>query len=298
MNEFLTILSKSWLWLPTFYIFGICVGSFLNVYAWRYPQIMQSQWSNDIKEWFEEKQWTSPPQMIELAKNSLSLSKPGSFCPHCKTPIKWHYNIPVLGYFILKGKSACCKTPFSIKYPAYENLTGLISLGIAWQFQDKPLLAFCLVIISWFFMAISLIDLDSMLIPDNLLATFFFILIMAHLSLFKNTEFKNFFANTEQALWGLLVGFMSLYILRVLGFLILKKEAMGLADPKLLAIIGFLTGPLLLVVVLLIASVSSLVIALIMRIGKGQPMPFGPFICIGGLLVILFPQFFRTLLGF
>lgn len=297
MNEFLIILSKSWLWLPTFYIFGVCIGSFLNVYAWRYPQMMQTQWSNDIKEWFDEKNWDSPPAMIELAKNPLSLSNPGSFCPHCKTPIKWYYNIPVLGFFILKGKSACCQKPFSIKYPAYENLTGIISLGIAWQFQASPLLALSLVIISWFFMAISLIDLDSMLIPDNLLTTFFFILVIAHLTLFKMPEFKNFFANSEQALQGLTTGFLSLYLLRFFGFLILKKEAMGLADPKLLAIIGFLTGPLLLVIVLLIASLSSLCIALVLRIGKGQPMPFGPFICIGGLIVILFPHFFKTFLG-
>lgn len=295
MYQTILLFSQSWLWLPSFYIFGICIGSFLNVYAWRYPQMMHSEWARDISAWFEEKGWDIPFGLKQLSESTLTLSNPGSFCPHCNTPISWKYNIPVLGYFFLKGRSACCQKSISFKYPFYENLVGVLSLAVGWQFHSTPVLALFMVLITWFFCAISLIDLDSMIIPDTLLASLFFLILITQLTIGNSYGF-NYFPTIQKGLWGFLFGFSSLFIIRFLGFVILKKEAMGMADPKLLALIGFLTGPIALIWVLLIASLSALLAAVVLRLKAGNPIPFGPFLCIGGYTVLLDLPFWNKLL--
>ncbi len=290
--DFLEQLARSWLWLPAFFLFGISVGSFLNVYAWRYPQMMETQWAKDIVQWFEEKGWTVPSGLLQLSKSDLSLSKPRSHCPSCQQPIPFYFNIPVFGYFILKGRARCCQAPISFKYPAFELLTGLFSLWIGWSLQHTPQQAIFYLLIVWFLIAVTLIDIDSMLIPDSLLAPAVFIILTTALTfpqLFFISELKH-------ALWGALTGFFVLYAVRLLGFLLFKKEAMGMADPKLLGIIGFLTGPAPIIIVLLIASLSALMCALIQRIGKSQPLPFGPFLCLGGFIVMQNPQMYERLL--
>ena len=232
-------------------ILGLCIGSFLNVIIYRLPE-------------------------------GKSLIYPGSHCPCCKEKIKFYHNVPVLGYFMLKGKCACCASPFSARYPLVEALTALIltALYVKWGFTPEwgayALLALFLIPISFIDIDYKLI-LDKLTIPGFIIGSFYILVFQIE--------------TWQSALLGSLGGGLSLLILGIVGNLIFKKESMGMGDVKLVVMTGVYAGfPVIFYMLLLGIFCAALFIIICFLSGRmkaGSVIPFGPFIAIGSLGYLL-----------
>lgn len=242
------------------FIFGLIVGSFLNVCIYRIPA-------------------------------KISLWWPPSTCPKCKTKIKFYDNIPVLSYLILRGKCRHCKEPISIQYPLIEAFTGLITLLVVWALGLSAWTAVAL-FITYCLIVLSIIDFKLFIIPDR------FSIGLAVLGLivsFINPAFIGGpMAKFVQALIGGGVGFFGLWGMAVIGSIIFKKEAMGGGDIKLLAAVGTITGLEGVISSLMISSFAGLiyyaVLALLKKNPQNKTIPFGPFISLGLFINILIPH--------
>ncbi|MEO0185698.1 MAG: prepilin peptidase [candidate division WOR-3 bacterium] len=243
------------------FIFGSAIGSFLNVLIYRIPR-------------------------------GLSIVTPRSFCPHCKKTIKWYENIPILSFIFLGGKCSQCKTPISIQYPVVELLTALLLFWSFMRFNFRIDFFF----ISLFFVlliVISGIDFTHQLIPD-----IFSIpgIIIGLVYQFLN---HNFLVGSVGALFG---GGLILLI-RVIGGWAYKKEVMGMGDVYLVALIGAFVGfPLIIPAIFiaaLIGTIFGIIYLAITHQNKDNPIPFGPFLSAGGIIVVILHnqiiQFLRNL---
>ena len=257
------------------FIFSLCVGSFLNVVAYRLPIMMRKQAKADYFEITEQE------AEYEKLQNepAFNLMLPHSSCPKCKATIKPWQNIPVISYLWLKGKCANCKTTISARYPVVEAVTGLLGLFIALQF-GASLQTVTLLIFTYFLVALTLIDLDEYLLPDSLT------LPLIWIGLFANSF--NVFTSLESAVYGALAGYLTLWSIFWLFKLVTGKEGMGYGDFKLLAAIGALLGwQALPMVILLSSAVGAVVgIAMIIILGRDKniPIPFGPYLAAAGFI--------------
>ena len=163
----------------------------------------------------------------------LSLSAPGSRCPACGHAIRWHENIPVLGWLKLGGKCSACKAPIAARYPLVELATGLLFAAAGWRFGATPtVLLWCGFI--GMLIAMSGIDWDTTLLPDNLTLPLLWAgLIAAALG---------WTVPLPAALWGAVAGYLSLWSIYRLFKLLTGKEGMGHGDFKLLAALGAWLG--------------------------------------------------------
>ncbi len=234
------------------FIIGLCIGSFLNVCIYRLPL-------------------------------GQSIIKPSSYCPKCKTPLKWYHNIPVLSYFILRGRCAFCGENISIRYLAVEIITGALLLvnyhifSINFDFFYYSLFV-CLLIIVIF------VDLKHMIIPDEISIGG---IIAGFVMSFFSSNIR-----WEQSLIGILIGGGILYAIILIYYLFTKKEGMGGGDVKLLGMIGAFLGYKSIFFVIFSASLIGTVIAvpfmIIKRKSKNFAIPFGPFLSIGALIYLYF----------
>jgi leader peptidase (prepilin peptidase)/N-methyltransferase len=263
------------------FLFCACFGSYFNVFAWRWPQIQEAQWLDDIYAWFEEKKWPRP-LAAPLTRPGLSLAKPSSFCPACNTPIPFWFNIPVLGWFFLGGKAKCCGNNISYKYPLFEMTCGLVG-ALAWlHFQNLWQTEIFLLFAMPLFMA-SQTDFESMMLPDSI--TGFLLFTGLGLAIFGVADI-----DAKQSFIGILSGYAILATIRFFGRIAFKKEAMGQGDPKFLAAIGAWVGFMPMPHILLVASVAGLLYALMLKIsGKldGAAVPFGPFLALAGMVAYI-----------
>jgi leader peptidase (prepilin peptidase)/N-methyltransferase len=157
--------SQLWFYLTTVGLVSLCVGSFLNVVIYRLPLMMQREWQSECRLLLEDELTAKPTQ----ASNSepFNLVKPNSTCPKCKTAIKPWQNIPIISWIMLKGKCANCSNPISARYPIVEAITALLSLVIAYTFGATEH-AFLYIFVTWILVALTFIDIDHMLLPDQL----------------------------------------------------------------------------------------------------------------------------------
>ena len=159
LSEISTLLAQnSTLFITISVIFGLLVGSFLNVVIYRMPKIMEREWHNNCLEL----------QGLEIPEQpKFSISKPRSACPHCGHKITALENIPVISYLFLKGKCSSCQAKISPRYPLIEALTGLLVGLVSWKFGYSSLTLF-----AWLFtfalIALTLIDFDTQLLPDDI----------------------------------------------------------------------------------------------------------------------------------
>ena len=267
------------------FVFCACLGSYFNLFAWRWPQIQERQWLADVMAWFEEKGWPAPKPGIDPNSPKLGLALPGSFCPHCKAPIAARHNIPVVGWLLLRGKAACCGQRIAPTYPAYELLCGLIGAFAWWRYGE--------VAHAWTFLALAMplcmasqTDFESMLLPDSITA----FILFSGLGL---AAFGYSAQSPAQAFCGAVGGYLFLEAIRVGGSIAFGREAMGQGDPKLLAAIGAWIGPWALPQALVVASLSAAAYGLCRLGGKSwraKPIPFGPFLALGGAFTYVWPQ--------
>jgi leader peptidase (prepilin peptidase)/N-methyltransferase len=258
---------------------GLIVGSFLNVVAFRLPIMMQRAWAAETAE-----ATGSPP----TDRERFDLSWPRSHCPHCSHPIRAIQNIPVLSYLLLKGRCGHCQAKISARYPLVEALTAIASLVVAWRFGATWATPAVLVL-TWFLIALSLIDLDHKLLPDSLTLPLVWIGMLLTL---VEIDGAPIFAGLDirASVIGAAAGYLSLWSVYQLFKLITGKEGMGYGDFKLLAAIGAWLGWKMLPLVILFASCAGALIGVAMivlaRRGRDTPIPFGPYLAIGGLIAL------------
>jgi leader peptidase (prepilin peptidase)/N-methyltransferase len=284
--------SHLWFYLLTVGLVSVCVGSFLNVVIYRIPKMMQREWQTECRILLGD-------ELKKADKSSpdvFNLIKPNSTCPKCKTVIKPWQNIPVISWLLLKGKCASCQNPISVRYPIIEMLTALLSLVIAINLGASDL-ALLYIAITWVLVALTFIDIDHMLLPDQLTLPLVWLALIA--SVFGITA-----VSPEEAIIGAACGYVSLWSVFWLFKLITGKEGMGYGDFKLLAVFGALLGWQSLLTIILLSSVVGAVMGIILLSIQGKdkatPIPFGPYLAIAGWVTLLWGEhiqhyYFNTL---
>ena len=161
-----TMQNHLWFYLTTIGLVSLCIGSFLNVVIYRLPLMMQKEWQTECRLLLAD-ELTSPKakQTTEHTTDTFNLVKPNSCCPKCKVAIKPWQNIPIISWLFLKGKCATCDNPISVRYPLVEAITAILSLVVAAVFGPTKL-ALLYILITWFLVALTFIDVDHMLLPQ------------------------------------------------------------------------------------------------------------------------------------
>lgn len=270
----LLLSEHAWVFVSMALVLGVIVGSFLNVLVWRLPKMLEREWRAQAHEVLG--------LPAEPAGPTYNLMLPHSCCPHCNHPIRPWENIPLLSYLLLKGRCAHCRGAISARYPLTELASGLLCALVAWHFGFGWQAA-ALMLLSCGLLAMSLIDADHQLLPDVL------VLPLLWLGLIVNSF--GLFTTLPDAMWGAVIGYLSLWSVFWLFKLATGKDGMGHGDFKLLALLGAWGGWQILPMTLLMSSLVGVFCGLIlMRMRKAQastPMPFGPYLAIAGWIALL-----------
>jgi len=235
------------------FIFGACIGSFLNVCIFRIPE-------------------------------KKSIVFPGSFCPVCNNSIPFYCNIPILSFLFLQGKCKECKTRISLRYPLIEILTGIVPVFLFFKFGPTPSFLF------WFsfictLIVISFIDFDHQIIPD--------IISIPGIFIFASSGFFIPGMSFTNVLMGILAGGGILYSIAFLYYKLRNTQGMGGGDIKLLAMIGAAIGFKGVIFTIFTGSLAGTVagvFAMIFTKGNNSQLkiPFGPYLSLGAILYIFF----------
>ncbi|MCS3466312.1 leader peptidase (prepilin peptidase)/N-methyltransferase [Pseudomonas sp. JUb42] len=255
-------------------VLGLLIGSFLNVLIYRLPVMMERDWRAQARDMLA--------LPAEDKTETFNLFLPHSRCPHCAHKIRAWENLPVISYLFLGGKCSACKAPISKRYPLIELACGLLSAFIAWHF-GFGWQAGAVLLLSWGLLAMSVIDMDHQLLPDSL------VLPLLWLGLIANTF--GLFTTLHDALWGAVLGYMSLWSVFWIFKLLTGKEGMGQGDFKLLALFGAWGGwqivPLTILVSSAVGAVLGLIILRLRNAETSTPIPFGPYLAIAGWIALL-----------
>lgn len=257
-------------------LFGLCIGSFLNVVVHRLPLMLERAWKQEAAELLEVSADLPEP---------ITLSAPRSRCPSCGHQIRWYENIPVLSYLLLRGRCSSCKTRISPRYPFVELLTGTLFAAVGWRFGGQPeAWLWCAVIAV--LVALAAIDWDTTLLPDTLTLPLLWAGLVASVC--------GWTIPIQASVWGAVVGYLSLWSVYWLFKLVTGKEGMGYGDFKLLAALGAWMGWQMVLPIVLGASVIGAIVGIGMKLAsnlrEGRYVPFGPFLAGGGIVVLLAGQ--------
>jgi leader peptidase (prepilin peptidase) / N-methyltransferase len=260
-------------------IFGLLVGSFLNVVIYRLPKMMERDWRAQCAEIATNQ--SGSPETPE-SPPAYNLVVPRSACPSCGHQITALENIPVFSYLALRGRCRKCAIKISPRYPIVEALTGLLSGLIAWHFGFGWAGLSALVLL-WALIALTFIDADTQLLPDDIT------LPLIWLGLIVNIDHT--FTDLTSAVLGAVFGYLALWAVYWVFKLLTKKEGMGYGDFKLLAALGAWLGWQMLPLVILLSSVVGAIVGIVLivlaRMGRNIPLPFGPYLAMAGLVALL-----------
>ncbi len=257
------------LFVTTIVLASLAVGSFLNVVIHRLPKMLERQWRAEVAEHTGHEPAPAP---------RYNLAVPRSQCPSCGHGITALENIPVVSYIVLGGRCSACKARISPRYIIVEAFTGALSGYVAWRYgfswQTPAALLFV-----WAMIALASIDLDTFYLPDDITLPLIWTGLLANLG--------GLFVDLQSAVIGAVAGYLALWAVFWAYKFATGKEGMGYGDFKLLAAIGAWLGWKMLPVVILLSSfvgatvgVSLIVFA---RHGRNVPIPFGPYLVLGGL---------------
>lgn len=262
-------------------LLGLLIGSFLNVVIHRLPKMMELQWEQECASLK-----ASPDASGEVPAPTprFNLMTPRSRCPHCGHAITWYENIPLVSYIAQRGRCSSCAAPISVRYPAVELITGLLFAwcgwrwGLAWEALAWAGFAAALV-------TLTCIDWDTTLLPDDITLP----LLWAGLC---SAALGWIGVALNDALWGAVAGYVSLWLVYWLFKLATGKEGMGYGDFKLFAALGAWFGWQGLIPIILMASVIGAVIGIAIKLRgelrEGGYVPFGPFLALGGGTAMIF----------
>lgn len=290
-------------------LFGLMVGSFLNVVIARLPLIMKSEWYDNIKAILDEAVTKGEKTGIKSiddgsyqvsegdersqVKSYRFLAWPPSRCPTCQHKISSLENIPLLSWFLLKGKCRGCQHPISAQYPLVEGITGVLlalligQLGVSFETLLFSLLLFGLI-------AAAVIDLHETLLPDIILLPLLWLGLVGSYFNWLSLSF-------DAAFLGAIFGYSFFWVINFIFKLFLQKEGMGHGDFKLLALLGTWLGVNALLPIVLISTVVGSIVGvtliLTQRHNREKPIPFGPYLVIAGLIYLFVsPSFIHSYL--
>jgi leader peptidase (prepilin peptidase)/N-methyltransferase len=257
-------------------IFGLMVGSFLNVVIHRLPIMMEREWHANCLE-LQGKEVPEQPK--------YTIVSPRSACPKCGHQITALENIPIISWLILGGKCSNCKTKISMRYPLIEALTGALIGLVAYKFGYAYSALFAFIFV-FALVTLTFIDFDTQLLPDDITLPLLWLGLIFNIS--------NGFTDLKSAVLGAIFGYLILWSVYWLFKLVTGKEGMGYGDFKLLGAIGAWFGWQLLPAVILLSSVVGAVIGIGMIMFRGKTgntaIPFGPFLALGGISALFFGQ--------
>ena len=259
-------------------VFGLLVGSFLNVVVYRLPLMMRRDWRAHCAEEMAE------PAPV-LPEGNFSLVSPRSRCPQCRRGIRAVENIPLLSWLMLRGRCAGCSTKIPVRYPAVELLTGLMFAVTAWVLPWSWQ-ALAGIGITGALIALTFIDIDEQLLPDSITLP----LLWAGL-LFNLMAGEQAFVSIEDAVIGAAAGYLSLWLVYQAFKLVTGKEGMGFGDFKLLAALGAWLGwqmlPMIIMLSALVGAIIGIAMIVIMGRDRQVPIPFGPYLAAAGWIAML-----------
>jgi leader peptidase (prepilin peptidase)/N-methyltransferase len=245
-----------------FFLFGLIVGSFLNVCIYRIPR-------------------------------GLSITKPSSRCPSCNTPIRPWDNIPILSYILLGGRCRSCKAKISFRYPLVESLNAVFYAAFLWKFGLgwHTLVYF---VFSSSLIVITFIDLDFQVIPDWITLPGIPIGLLAGSFLLPDPFLRSSLLGIKKSLLGAFTGFGLFFLVALGGSALFKKEAMGGGDVKMMAMLGTLTGWKGVLSTTFFGSLTGSIVGIFLMLLKGKKketkIPFGPFLAFGAVVTLFFGQ--------
>lgn len=256
------------------FILGLIFGSFINVVILRVPRLLEYDWRCQCRELLElESEQEDKPPGIALSR---------SRCPKCGHGIRPGENIPVLSYIVLRGKCAACKSPISFRYPLVELTTAILFVVTIWHFGPN-LQGLSALVLTAFLIALTGIDLDHQLLPDNMTQP----LMWAGILL----AFWSIHTDLFSSVTGAIAGYLSLWSIYHLFKLLTGKEGMGYGDFKLLAALGAWMGWQVLPLIVLLSSLVGAVVGLSLMVSgklqRDKPMPFGPFLAVAGWIALI-----------
>ena len=266
-------------------VFGLMIGSFLNVVIHRLPKMMQRESDNYVAH-------ESGKDLPHTDRYNLMV--PRSACPQCAHRISALENMPVISYVFLGGKCIKCKTPISIRYPLVELLTGALSAFLAWRF-GTGITGLASMLFAYMLIAMTFIDADTQLLPDDLTLPLLWCGLLVNLN--------GTFVPLQEAVIGAAAGYLSLWAVYWTFKLATGKEGMGYGDFKLLAALGAWLGWKMLPIIILLSSLVGAVVGisliLFARHGRNNPIPFGPYLAAAGMIALLYGKpLAQTYLGF
>ncbi|MFT4871966.1 MAG: leader peptidase (prepilin peptidase)/N-methyltransferase [Congregibacter sp.] len=264
-----------------FYLFvgalGLIVGSFLNVVILRLPEMMQREWRCDCRALLELED-----DEARDGAEKLSLSFPGSHCPHCQHAIKPWENIPVVSFLVLRGRCASCATAISWRYPLVELATAVASVTVAVHTGVEPALLPYL-LLTWSLITLAVIDMDTQLLPDDITLPL----------LWGGLLFNLFLGpiSPADAILGAAAGYLLLWSIYWLFKFATGKDGMGYGDFKLLAALGAWLGWQSIPIIILLSSAVGAVLGILIIVVRGKdrshPLPFGPYLATAGWISLL-----------
>ncbi|MEP7208627.1 MAG: A24 family peptidase [Casimicrobiaceae bacterium] len=253
-------------------VFGLCVGSFLNVVIHRVPRMLERQWQAQCAELAGTEPAPAP---------AYNLVVPRSACPGCGRPIRALENVPVVSWLALRGKCAGCGARIPARYPLVELLgavalvAAVLRFGPTWQGLAAAGLL-------WALLALTFIDFDTQLLPDNITLPLLWAGLLVNL--------WELFAPLTSAVIGAVAGYLSLWTVYWLFKLLRNKEGMGYGDFKLLAALGAWLGWQILPLIVLLSSAVGALIGIGLIVTKGRdhnvPLAFGPYLAIAGAIAL------------
>jgi leader peptidase (prepilin peptidase)/N-methyltransferase len=260
------------LFITTVVVLSLMIGSFLNVVIHRLPKMLERQWREELADLNGQEVAAAPRYDLVL---------PRSQCPACGHRISALENIPVISYLALRGKCAGCHTGISPRYPLIETLTGLLSGFIAWRYGYTWTTLAALVFV-WAMIALAFIDLDTFYLPDDITLPLLWVGLLVNMG--------GVFVDLQSAVIGAVAGYLALWTVFWGYKLATGKDGMGYGDFKLLAAIGAWLGWKMLPVVILLSSFVGAVVGISLiafaRHGRNVPIPFGPYLVMGGLIAL------------
>lgn len=243
-----------------FLLLGMILGSFYNVVGWRLPK-------------------------------GESIIYPPSHCPNCNHQLKILDLIPVFSFILQRGKCRYCKNKIAWYYPVFEFLCGIVFMLCYLVFGITPELLKALTFVSMLII-IMVSDFNYMIIPDEVLL-FFGCLLALEIGIIDGYKVL------ISSLINGLIAFVAMYLLKVLGDFMFKKESMGGGDIKLMFIFGLVLGAPLAIISIFIGSLVGLPISLILLSKNSEHIvPFGPYLSIGATIILLLNIDFNTLINF
>lgn len=222
-------------------------------------------------------------------KINFNLIVPRSHCPQCKHQISAIENIPVFSYLFLGGKCKNCGIKISIRYPLIELLSALTVFIVAYSF-GVSIQAMFAILLTWALIALSMIDFDHQLLPDDITLPLLWLGIIINLF--------NTFTDLESSVLGAIFGYGSLWFVYIIFKLVTGKEGMGYGDFKLLAVLGAWFGWQLLPLIIILSSLVGAVVGISLMVFKSHDrstaIPFGPYLAIAGWISMLWGPYLMS----